>query len=108
MKVLKNKIYGGEKQLCRFRMARVVYVFVRPRSPQEGGWVGTICTFECEFLPPAFHSPLIFNGFGPYLSGLPLPFLKDGTSNSPSLLEKKIACEAVLFLFLLCTRAHVV
>ena len=48
MKVLKK--YGGEKQLCRFRMARVVYVFVCPRSPQEGGWVGTICTFECESL----------------------------------------------------------
>ena len=109
MKVLKNRIYGGEKQLCRFRMARVVYVFVHPRSPQEGGWVGTICTFECEFLPPAFHSPPNFQRVWP-LPFWPTPpvFERRDLELSQLARKKKIACEAVLFLFLLCTRAHVV
>ena len=65
-----------------------MYLYARARLKREGGWE-PFALSSVNFYPPHFIPPLIFNGFGPYLSGLPLPFLKDGTSNSPSLLEKK-------------------
>ena len=82
-----------------------MYLYARARLKREGGWE-PFALSSVNFLPPAFHSPLIFNGFGPYLSGLPLPFFERRDLELSQLARKKRLRVKRCFFSFCCVHVH--